>query len=258
MPNTLIQLTAGSDAPTLECVAPAAKPTRSAMIICPGGGYGGLAAHEGIPVGQRLGEAGITSFVLRYRHGGGVNQHPVPLSDVSRAIRTVRSRAGEFDIDPSRIGVLGFSAGGHLAATVSTQFDEGQSADPDPVQRMSSRPDVSVLLYPVITLTDPHTHAGSRHNLLGPDATPAMHKQMSAEQNVTPRTPPTFLFHTVDDAAVPVENCLLYAAALRDHSVPFEMHLFEKGKHGVGLAEGDEVLSIWPKLLIAWLKRHGF
>ena len=119
-------------------------------------------------------------------------------------------------------------------------------------------PTVSVLLYPVITLTDPHTHVGSRHNLLGPNATGALHEQMSAERNVTPRTPPTFLFHTVDDAAVPVENCLLYAAALRQHSVPFEMHLFETGKHGVGLADSDEVLSVWPQLLIAWLNRHGF
>ena len=264
MPHTIMQLwpgdgdNSGQNAPTLEWVRPTVASTQSAMVVCPGGGYGHLAAHEGVPVAERLAEAGISGFVLRYRHSGGGFQHPIPLRDVSRAIRLIRARASEFAIDPNRVGVLGFSAGGHLAATVSTQFDAGRAGDADPIERFSSRPDVAVLLYPVITLVGPHTHVGSRQNLLGADFSESLHEQMSADRNVTAQTPPTFMFHTVADQAVPVENCLLHAAALRRASVPFEMHLFETGRHGVGLAAGDPVLSVWPSLLVAWLKGQNF
>jgi acetyl esterase/lipase len=180
------------------------------------------------------------------------------LGDAQRAIRTVRANAKAWNIDPKRVGILGFSAGGHLAATASTQFDDGDPAAPDPIDRLGSRPDVSVLVYPVITMTDPHTHAGSRRNLLGDNPTAEQVQRMSAEKRVTKQTPPTFIFHTADDQAVPVENALMYAAALRKNGVPFELHVYEHGRHGVGLAQDDPVLGTWPGRCADWLKGKGF
>jgi acetyl esterase/lipase len=228
-----------------------------AIVVCPGGGYGALAHHEGEPVAKWLNTLGITGVVLKYRLGPRY-RHPAPLSDAQRAIRTVRARAGEWNIDPRRVGILGFSAGGHLAATASTQFDDGDGSSADPIDRVGSRPDVSVLVYPVITFTDPATHAGSRRNLLGENPAKELVESMSAERRVTKDTPPAFIFHTVDDAGVPVENALLYAAALRQHKVPFEMHLYEKGRHGVGLAPDDPVLGTWPARCADWLAGKGF
>ena len=247
-----------ADVPTIAVYAPAdaAGPT-AAVVVCPGGGYGFLASHEGPPVAQWLNTFGVTGVVLRYRHAPKYH-HPAPLQDAQRAIRMVRARAKEWNIDPNKVGILGFSAGGHLAATASTQFDAGKADAPDPVDRQSCRPDFSILLYPVITFAGDKKHAGSQKNLLGEGAGEEMAKKMSAELNVTKDTPLAFLFHTVEDAGVPVENSVLYAMALRKAGVSFEMHLFEKGRHGVGLAENDPVLRAWPDLCAAWLRARGY
>ena len=248
------------DIPTIT-VYPAQIPPRgpktAAIVVCPGGGYGGLAAHEAEPIAQWLNSIGVTGVVLRYRLGPKYH-HPVELQDAQRAIRTVRARASEWNVDPQRVGILGFSAGGHLAATASTQFDAGDPNAKDPVDRQSSRPDASVLVYPVITFTDPHTHAGSRRNLLGDNPPQELVDAMSAEKRVTKDTPPAFIFHTADDQAVPVENALLYAEALRKNGVPFELHVYEHGRHGVGLAKDDPVLGTWPARCADWLRGKGF
>jgi acetyl esterase/lipase len=245
-----------ADVPTIEIFRPP-EPDGSAIVVCPGGGYGGLAPHEATPVAKWLNRTGITGVVLMYRVAPRY-RHPAPLLDVSRAIRTLRARAKEWQIDPKRIGVLGFSAGGHLAATISTKFDDGDANAADVIERASSRPDVTVLCYPVVTFTQTSAHTGSRRNLLGENASKEMIEQMSAERHVTARTPPAFLFHTVADAGVPVENSLLYAAALRKAGVNYAMHLYENGKHGVGLAEADPVLKSWPKVCGDWLGSHRF
>ena len=243
------------DVPTLQMFPPS-NADGSAIIVCPGGGYKNLAPHEGEPVARRLNEAGVTGFVLRYRRAPYT--HPTPLLDAARAIRTVRARAKEWQLDPNRIGILGFSAGGHLAATISTKFDDGDARASDPIDRVSSRPDVAVLCYPVITFTEVSAHTGSRRNLLGENAKQVDIELLSAERHVTPRTQPTFLFHTMADPGVPVENSLLYAAALRTAKVPYAMHIYEQGRHGVGLAQDDPVLRTWPSLLVAWLSTHRF
>jgi acetyl esterase/lipase len=183
---------------------------------------------------------------------------PAAFVDVSRAIRTARAKANDWQIDPKRVGVLGFSAGGHLSATVSTLFDSDERDAADPIDQLSARPDVSVLLYQVITLDGVSAHVGSRRGLLGENPSHPMLEQLSCEKHVTPHTPPAFLFHTVADPGVPVENSMMYAAALRQAGVAFEMHLFEKGKHGVGLAREDPALSAWPGLCRTWLHARGF
>ncbi|MEQ8762814.1 MAG: alpha/beta hydrolase, partial [Planctomycetota bacterium] len=183
--------------------------------------------------------------------------HPAPLQDVRRAIRTVRARAKDHSIDPTRIGVLGFSAGGHLAASASTMFEAGDKSAKDPIERVSSRPDFAVLCYPVITFKKPHGHAGSGRNLLGPDASEEQLDAMSLQKRVTKDTPPTFLFHTSEDTGVPPENSLFYYLALREHGVPAELHVFEKGRHGVGLAKGMTGTSDWPERCREWLEVRG-
>ena len=244
------------DVPTITPYA-AKDPDGSSMLVFPGGGYGNLAPHEGGPVAQWLGTLGITAFVVHYRLGPRY-RHPAMLHDAAYAVRTVRAMSREWKLDPSRIGVLGFSAGGHLAATISTQFDEGEASSSDPIAKVSSRPDVSVLCYPVITFSGPSAHLGSRKRLLGDDPTPELIDQMSAEKRVTAKTPPAFIFHTADDAGVPVENALMYAAALRTNKVPFELHVYEHGKHGVGLAKDDPILSTWTDRCAAWLATKKF
>jgi acetyl esterase/lipase len=228
----------------------------SAIVVCPGGGYQNLAPHEAEPIARWLNTLGITGIVLSYRLAPRY-RYPAAFLDVSRAIRTARAKAGEWQIDPKRIGVLGFSAGGHLSATVSTVFDSDERDSADATDQQSARPDVSVLLYPVITLDGVSAHVGSRGALLGEKPTRAMLDQLSCERHVSPHTPPTFVFHTVADQGVPVENAMLYAAALRKAGIAFEMHLFEPGKHGVGLAKEDPVLKAWPALCATWLKSHG-
>ena len=247
-----------SDIPTITVYLPrTVAPNTPAIIVCPGGGYVNLAMnHEGRQVANYLNSLGIAAFVLRSRLGPRYN-HPIELGDVQRAIRTVRARASEWRLDPTRIGVLGFSAGGHLAMTASTRFDAGNSAASDLIDRANSRPDFAVLGYPVITLTETWTHQGSKNNLLGPNPDPQLVKSLSGEQSVTKETPPTFLFHTNADTAVPAENSVFYYLALRKAGVPAEMHIFEKGPHGVGLANDDAALSEWSKLLANWLRVRG-
>jgi acetyl esterase/lipase len=232
------------------------KATGAAVIVCPGGGYEHLADHEGRPVAEWLNSIGITAFVLKYRLGPRYH-HPAPLEDVARAIRTVRARAADWKIDPERIGVLGFSAGGHLASTIATHFDSGQMNAKDPIERVSSRPNLAILIYPVITMRE-KTHAGSKKNLLGDNPSAELIALLSNEEHVTKETPPTFLVHTITDTAVPVENTLLFAAALRKAGVPFEIHLYERGPHGFGLGGNDSILSTWPMRCADWLRVHGF
>jgi len=253
--------TAGADVPTLTPFLPLKeKATGAAIVVCPGGGYGGLADYEGKPVAEWLNTKGVAGFVLKYRLAPRY-RHPAPLQDASRAIRTVRARAQEWGIRPDRIGILGFSAGGHLASTAGTHFDAGKPDAADPVERVSSRPDLMVLIYPVITMRAA-THGGSRSNLLGPSPDPALIALLSNEEQVTRETPPAFLVHGGDDASVPVENSLMFVAAMRKSGVACELHLYERGPHGFALGGGDPVLgpilSSWPGRCADWLKIRGF
>ena len=229
----------------------------TAVIVVPGGSYGFLASnHEGRQVANWFNAMGVTAFVLKYRLGPRYH-HPIELGDAQRAIRLVRSRAGEFEISPDRIGMMGFSAGGHLASTTATHFDSGNPAAADPIDRASSRPDFAILGYPVITLEAPYAHQGSVKNLLGDHPDPKLVEELSNELHVTAQTPPTFLFATSDDDVVPVENSVNFYVALHKAGVPAELHVFEKGPHGVGLALGDPALSEWPALLANWLRQRG-
>jgi acetyl esterase/lipase len=250
--------TGPADRPKLTVYrAPADTATGAAVIVCPGGGYSRLASdHEGRQFGEWFNSLGISAFVLQYRLGPRY-RHPAPLQDAERAIRLVRSRAAEWGVDPARVGILGFSAGGHLASTAATHFDDGRPDATDPVERQGSRPDFAVLAYPVVSLSDPPAHSGSRRNLLGEPADPALVDLLSNERHVTARTPPTFLFHTADDAAVPVANSLLFFEALQKAGVPAELHVFAHGKHGVGLAASDPALSAWPRLCATWMDGLG-
>ncbi|HET8546819.1 MAG TPA: alpha/beta hydrolase [Bryobacteraceae bacterium] len=216
----------------------------TAVIVCPGGGYGTLAMdHEGKQVAEFLNRLGISAFVLKYRLGPRY-RYPAPLNDAQRAIRTVRSRAREFGVAPDRVGIMGFSAGGHLASTAATHFDA------------ETRPDFAILAYPVISF-DEYAHAGSRRNLLGEAPDPKLVESLSNYRQVTAQTPPTFLFHTDADTGVPPENSILFYMALRKAKVPAELHIIEKGRHGVGLAANDPILSMWPNLLANWFKSRG-
>jgi acetyl esterase/lipase len=246
------------DIPTISVYRPdEGKATGAAIVVCPGGGYGHLADHEGHTVALWLNKLGITAAVLKYRLGPRY-QHPAMLQDAQRAIRVMRADAAKYGIDPQRIGIMGFSAGGHLASTAGTHFDSGSAWTTNPVDRASSRPDLLILGYPVITMTAPFTHQGSRKNLLGESPAQILVDLLSNEKQVTAATPPTFIFHTEDDGAVPLENALMFAAALRAAKVPYEMHIYEHGRHGVGLAQNEPALRTWPDLLASWLGTHGF
>jgi acetyl esterase/lipase len=250
--------TADADKPTLTiylALHPAASHT--AVIIFPGGGYGMLASnHEGRQVANWFNAMNVTAFVVKYRLGPRYH-HPIELGDAQRAMRLVRARAAEFEISPDRIGIMGFSAGGHLASTAGTHFDGGDASAADPIDRVSCRPDFMILAYPVISFTAPYTHQGSATNLLGENADPKLRAELSSELHVTPRTPPTFLFSTDADTAVPPENTVAFYLALRKAGVPAEMHVFERGPHGVGLNLDDPVLGQWPTLLANWLRSRG-
>jgi acetyl esterase/lipase len=236
----------------------AGKGNGAAIVICPGGGYSGLAMQkEGLEVAEWLRSRGIAGIVLRYRCGGGKNQQPVPLEDAKRAIRTVRSRAAEWGVDPQRVGILGFSAGGHLASTAATMFDAGKPESDDPVERQSSRPDFAVLVYPVITLVGEAGHRGSRNNLLGADASEALAETWSTDRRVTDKTPPTFLVHAGDDKGVTVENSLLFYKALVANGVPAELHVYETGGHGFGMFREQRPADKWPEQLEPWLASRG-
>lgn len=242
------------DIPTLTPYLPdRAKATGAAMVICPGGGYGMLAQHEGRDYALWLTEHGVTGFVLKYRLGSHGYRHPIMLGDAARAVRLVRARAAEWNVDPRRVGIMGSSAGGHLASTLLTQFDAGDPHAADPIERQSARPDLGILCYPVITMGK-FTHQGSKLNLLGPAPPDALVELVSSEKQVTAQTPPCFIWHTVEDAAVPVENALEFAFALRRAGVPFDLHIYEKGRHGIGLGGGHP----WTKDCLFWLKARGF
>ncbi len=252
------QGTEDADKPSLTpFLVAAGRGTGTAVIVCPGGGYRNLATDkEGDQIALRLNSLGVSAFVLKYRLGPKYH-HPVELGDAQRAIRTVRYKAAEYGVMTDRIGIMGFSAGGHLASTAGTHFDAGDSGAADPIDRLSSRPDFLVLCYPVISFTTPYTHKGSLQNLLGDNPDAKLAASLSNELQVTAQTPPTFLFHTTADATVPVENSVLFYLALRKAGVPAEMHIYERGPHGVGLAPTDEALSSWPSRLADWLRVHG-
>src|SRR5689334_22873220 len=248
---------ADTDKPTITIYRAPRGSTGTAIIVAPGGGYGALAMeHEGRQWAYWYNAMGITAFVLKYRLGPRYH-HPIELGDAQRAIRTVRARAAEFSIIPDRIGMMGFSAGGHLASTAATHFDSGKSDSPDAIERVSSRPDFLILGYPVISFDPAVTHAGSLRNLLGDNPDPKLVENLSNELQVTAQTPPTFIFHTTNDNGVPVENSVRFFLALRKAKVPVEMHLFENGPHGVGMALADPTLSAWPGLLMNWLRARG-
>ena len=250
--------TADTDKPTLTIyLALHPSDTHTAVIVFPGGSYGMLASnHEGRQVANWFNALNVTAFVVRYRLGPRYH-HPIELEDAQRAIRVVRSRAADFEISPDRIGILGFSAGGHLASTAGTHFDSGDASTADPIDRVSSRPDFMILAYPVISFVAPYSHRGSATNLLGENADPKLLTELSNDLHVTPQTPPTFLFSTDADTVVPSENSVAFYLALRKAGVPAEMHIFEKGPHGVGLDLDDPVLSAWPTLLANWMRSRG-
>lgn len=252
---------APSDVPSLTPYYPeAGKATGASVVVCPGGGYGGLAGHEGDHYARWLNELGVTAFVLKYRLGSAGYRHPAMLLDVQRAIRTVRAHAADWGLDGKRIGVMGSSAGGHLASTVLTHYDAGNASAADPVERASCRPDLGILCYAVITLGE-FTHVGSRNNLLGNPPPPDLVEQLSNEKHVTRETPPCFLWSTSDDGAVDVRNTLQFAAALRAQGVPFAVHIFPHGPHGLGLGTRDylpDQRHPWVAECARWLKEQGF
>lgn len=248
------------DIPTLTPYLPeVGKATGAAMVICPGGGYGMLADHEGKDYALFLAQQGVSCYVLKYRLGSNGYRHPVMLQDAARAVRYVRAHAGEWKVDPKRVGIMGSSAGGHLASTLLTHFDAGQSEAKDPIDRQSSRPDLGVLCYAVISM-GPNTHEGSKENLLGKAPSEVLVKELSNELQVTPQTPPCFVWHTWEDGAVKVENSLDFAAALRRNGVPFDLHVYQQGGHGIGLGDGAPFAHVhpWAGDLLVWLRVQKF
>jgi acetyl esterase/lipase len=238
---------------------PVGRATGTAVVVLPGGGYSHLSMEkEGSEIANWLASVGVTAFVVRYRLGPTYH-HPTELGDAQRAIRTVRARASDWGVDVSRVGIIGFSAGGHLASSTGTHFDAGTPSSNDVIERASSRPDFMLLMYPVITMRgDSLTHLGSRKSLLGESPDAAVVRLMSNELQVTRETPPTFIVHSTDDKTVPVENALMMYQALRNAAVPVEMHIFDHGGHGFGLAPNDAALSAWPGIAEAWMRRHGW
>ncbi len=249
---------AEEDVPTLTVYLPRASlATGAGVVVCPGGGYGHLAMdHEGQQIAEWLNGLGVAAFVLKYRLGPRY-RHPAPLHDAQRAIRLARGHAAAWGMAPDRIGIWGFSAGGHLAATAGTRFEVGNPQAADAGDREHTRPDFMILAYPVISMTEAFTHQGSRTNLLGEAPDSALALSLSNETQVTPETPPTFLFHTDADQGVPAENSLAFYQALRDAGVPAELHIYQPGRHGVGLAPDDPVLSTWADRLADWMRGLG-
>jgi acetyl esterase/lipase len=249
------------DIPTLTAFLPeAGKATGAAFVICPGGGYGGLAPHEGKEYALWLNSQGIAGFVLKYRLGSGGYRHPRMLEDASRALRTVRAKAADWKLNPKQIGIMGSSAGGHLASTLLTHYDAGKPDSNDPIERVSSRPDLGILCYAVISMGT-HTHAGSKANLLGKDPSPELVQLLSNELHVNKDTPPCFVWHTWEDKGVKVENSLEFVAALQRAGVQFDFHVYQNGKHGIGLGfrEFDPAkVHPWTRDCAFWLKERGF
>jgi acetyl esterase/lipase len=243
------------DKPTITpYVVKGERATGTAVIVCPGGGYSHLSMEkEGSDVAAWFNSLGVTAFVLKYRLGPKYH-HPIELGDAQRAIRTVRTKAADWGVRPDRIGIMGFSAGGHLASTAGTHFDAGNTSAADAIDKASSRPDFLILGYPVVSMKPPFAHKGSVNALLGANPDPALIENLSNETQVTAQTPPTFIFQTNADTTVPAENSVQFYLALRKAGVPAEMHVYEHGPHGVGLAPTDEVLSSWPARLAEWMR----
>lgn len=246
---------AGVETATLTAYPVEGRRPSPAVVVCPGGGYRRHAPHEGEPVARWLHGLGIGAFVLAYRVWP--HHHPAPLEDARRAIQTIRRNADEWGVDRERVGVLGFSAGGHLASTIATHWDRGDPDAADPLERESCRPDAVVLCYPVVTF-GPHRHEGSMIALLGEDPPAYRRELLSNELQVRDDTPPAFIWHTADDGSVPVENSLLFANALRARRVPFELHVFPHGAHGLGMAEDEPPVRAWTDLCATWLRGLGW
>ena len=247
------------DKPTLTIFLPKNQKTpTAAIVICPGGGYGNLAIeHEGSAVGEWLNSIGVAGLMLKYRLPRNGYRHPIPLQDAQRAIRMVRNKAKDWNIDPAKVGIMGFSAGGHLASTAGTHYDRGNEVSSDLVEKISCRPDFIVLMYPVVSFKQ-FTHIGSMKNLLGPNPDPALIDNLSNELQVTSDTPPTFLVHANDDKGVMPENSINFYLALRKANVPAEMHIYEKGGHGFGIGRSKTVAGTsWQQRLGDWLVARG-
>ncbi len=250
---------ASNDIPTLTPYLPdPASATGAAMVICPGGGYVHLAPHEGNDYALWLNQHGVAGFVLRYRLGPAYH-HPAMLQDAARALRLVRARAADWKIDTHRVGIMGSSAGGHLASTLLTHFDSGNTNAEDLIERQSSRPDLGILCYAVITLGQ-YTHHGSKDTLLGPNPSSDLAQLLSNELQVTPNTPPCFIWTTFEDKTVPMENSMLFASALRKNNVPFALHIYQNGGHGMGLADKPpfDHPHPWAADCLFWLKAQKF
>ncbi len=263
LPDTSDKATDSGDRPQLLISPSPATDLSAGIVILPGGGYNGLAMdHEGHQIAQWMHSLGIRSAICTYRLKGKGNagqgyRHPIPMQDAQAAIRYLRANASELKLDPARIGIIGFSAGGHLASTVSTHFADAKPGESAPLEKVSSRPDFSILCYPVIAFNQAYTHRGSQRNLIGEDAGQELIESLSNEKQVTPQTPPTFLFHTTEDTAVPPQNSLVYALACAQNGVAVELHLFPQGRHGIGLGKDIPGAAQWPDLCAAWLKRLG-
>jgi acetyl esterase/lipase len=236
---------------------PEEKRSGAGVVICAGGGYSILAFEkEALEIGSWMNDRGIAAFCLKYRCGGEPNGHPIPLEDGLRGMRLVRSRAADWGIDTDRIGIMGFSAGGHLAASISTLSDDGDKQAEDPIERFGSRPNFSLLIYPVISMQE-ITHGGSRRQLLGEDPAEELIERLSCDRQVSDQTPPAFLVHATDDEAVKVANSLRYYEALVAHAIPVELHVFAEGGHGFGMRPTGKPVDMWPQLAEAWLKSLG-
>ena len=252
--------TSSNDIPTLTPYLCESNATGAAMVICPGGGYGSLAPHEGNDYALWLNQHGVTCFVLKYRLGSHGYHHPAMLNDAARAVRWVRAHADDYKIDTKRVGIMGSSAGGHLTATLLTHYDAGDTNSTDVIERQSSRPDLGILCYAVVTMGE-FTHQGSKNNLLGKNPPPELVKLLSNELQVTSNTPPCFLWTTFEDKAVPMENTLLFAEALRKNHVPFALHVYENGAHGMGLGNHKNPaapLHPWTGDCLFWLREQKF
>lgn len=252
--------TSPDDIPTITPYLPATNATGAAMVICPGGGYGFLSPREGHDYALWLNLHGVTCFVLKYRLGSHGYHYPVEYEDVERAIRWVRAHAGEYHIDSHRVGIMGSSAGGHLASMALTHFDFGVTNSTDPIERESSRPDLGILCYPVITM-GPFTHEGSKNYLLGLHPSQKLVKYTSSELQVTAHTPSCFIWCTYQDKTVPMENSMMFAEALRKHHVPFALHIYENGHHGLALGANPPAFEHplpWAYDCLFWLKQHQF
>ena len=247
------------DKPTLTICLPDKKTaTGTAVVICPGGGYDHLSMdREGQQIADWLNSIGVAGFILKYRQRGVGYGHPAPLQDAQRAVRIVRSKAKQWNIDPERLGIMGFSAGGHLASSDGTHFQNNYYDAKDAIDKVSCRPDFMILLYPVITMEDTYTHSRSKKNLLGDNPDEKLVENLSNEKQVTDKTPPTFIVHSNEDKAVPAENSVFFYLALRKAGVPTEMHIYQNGSHGSAIEKKYGVISTWPERCTDWMKVRG-